>query len=62
MEERCWQQFISTGKIEDYLSYRSGGSPEGTREEYSNKWSGEQGFESNCSNCNGAVGYTDRGV
>ena len=32
MEERCWEQFLETGKIEDYLAYKDSSEREETRE------------------------------
>ena len=38
MEERCWQQFWETGKVEDYLAYRECSEREAMREsDYSDR-------------------------
>ena len=38
MEEKCWKQFLETGKITDYLAYRDSSEREETREsDYSDR-------------------------
>ena len=38
MEEKCWKQFMETGKIADYLAYREYSEGEDTREsDYSDR-------------------------
>ncbi|MBU3839442.1 MAG: hypothetical protein IAA25_00315 [Candidatus Ruminococcus intestinipullorum] len=61
MIEKNWEQFISTGKIEDYLSYKMAQQELEIKKEgqsVKKRESGAQGSESNCSNGNGAFGNT----
>lgn len=58
MEENYWNQFLKTGSIKDYLSYRNAAGC--GREQRSRK--GEREVESDHGDWHGAVGGTDRRV
>ncbi len=56
MKEKYWQQFISTGKVEDYLDYKNVNTrvqfQEGTKE------TGVENSESDYTDGNGPVSYS----
>lgn len=60
MEKGYWQQFTSTGSVEDYLSYRMEAEKEtfGLKEEKA----GVRNCESDCTDRNGSVYSSGWGV
>lgn len=69
MEQKYWDDFISTGSVEDYLYYRRWIIESACYEFPAKNWKsqigvqmGVQSSESNCVNGNGAVNGTDWGI
>lgn len=58
MEQKYWEQFTHTGKVEDYLYYKG----IETCRSVMDKYEGKNSESGNRSNRHGAVGITDRGV
>ena len=58
MEEKYWKQFLETGKIDDYLTYKGMEICHQVMERYE----GRRNHESDYSDRHGACGGTCRGI
>lgn len=61
MKETYWNQFMMTGKIEDYLSYKMNQSKASEGENTSSA-DGKEKCESDCTDRNGALHHTCRRI
>lgn len=59
MKETYWKQFMMTGKIEDYLSYKMNQSK---ASEENSSADGKEKRESDCTDGDGAVRHTCRRI
>lgn len=64
MKDECWKQFTTTGKVEDYLSYKAQSREEERKEtaKEAAEGAGAGKGESDCIDRNGALYGTGRRV